>query len=245
MFKKTQAFNHILKSRKMLNEFSFFVGIDISKKTFDGCILANGQTAQHAVFSQTPKGFTAFVKWLEASCESKTETLLCMEHTGLYTQGLIGFLIKEKWNVWVEMAVKIKRSSGLQRGTNDKASALVIAEYASRFSDRAQLWKPTDTALSALRSKIVQRDRILNALKQLQVPVHELKACCQEKLALEMEKLQQPAIKGLEKSLEKIDASILEAVQADATALEKITLVTSIKGIGFQTAATLYANTKG
>ena len=130
-------------------------------------------------------------------------------------------------------------------GTNDKASALVIAEYASRFSDRAQLWKPTDTALSALRSKIVQRDRILNALKQLQVPVHELKACCQKKLALEMEKLQQPAIKGLEKSLEKIDASMLEAVQADATALEKITLVTSIKGIGFQTAATLYAYTKG
>lgn len=190
-------------------KFKTFTGIDISKKTFDAALLfSETGIVQHHCFAQTKEGFMSFAKWLKSHRVSMQDTLICMEHTGLYTNGIIEFLVGVKATLWVEMAIKIKRSMGLQRGTDDKASAITIAEYCMRFTDRARLWEPVDTSLSKLKNMIVQRDRIVNALKQLSVPIEEMKSCNAAKEAAELERLQLPAIKGLNKAKEKIEASI-------------------------------------
>jgi transposase len=226
--------------------FKQFVGIDISKKTFDAAITMKGKSQViHQCFSQSKKGNDDFIKWLRSHNATVTDTLICMEHTGLYTEGLIKFLVSKKANIWVQMAVKIKRSMGLQRGGNDKASAIMIADYALRFSDKARLWKPIDTKLSALRDLIVQRDRIVNALKQLRVPLEELKSCDFSREVVQMEKLQKPAMDGLKKALQAIEAATLKMIVEDEQMNESIQLITSIKGVGIQTAASLYAYTKG
>ena len=154
-----------------------------------------------------------------------------MEHTGLYTNGIIAYLVDLKASLWVEMAIKIKRSMGLHRGTDDKASSVIIAEYAMRFSDRVRLWKPIDTRLSRLKDMIVQRDRIVNALTQLTVPLEEMKSCGAEKEARELERLQAPAINGLKKSKEKVEASIQIYITSDETINKNIELMCSIKCI--------------
>lgn len=175
-------------------EFKTFVGIDISKQTFDAALDAkNAAGIHHHCFSQNKEGFTAFLKWLKQQQVAVAETLICMEHAGLYTNGIIHFLVEANAHLWVEMAIKIKRSMGLQRGGDDKASSIVIADYAMRFSDRVRLWKPVDTQLSRLRDLIAQRDRIVNAIKQLSVPIEEMKSCGAVKEAKELEQLQQPA----------------------------------------------------
>jgi transposase len=168
-----------------------------------------------------------------------------MEHTGLYTDGIIRFLMNAQASLWVEMAIKIKRSMGLQRGTDDKASSLTIAEYAMRFSDRAKLWKPDDMRLCRLRDLISQRDRIVNSLNQLTVPLEEIKSCGNPVDAKDLERLQRPAINGLKKAKEKIEAAITTFITSDEKINKTIQLVCSIKGIGQQTAASLYAYTKG
>jgi len=226
--------------------FKQFVGIDISKKTFDAAITIKGNSQViHQCFSQSKKGNDDFIKWLSSHNTTLTETLICMEHTGLYTEGFIKFLVSKKANLWVQMAIKIKRSMGLQRGGNDKASAIMIADYALRFSDKARLWKPIDTKLSAIRDLIVQRDRIVNALKQLRVPREELKSCDFSREVVQMEKLQKPAMDGLKKTLQAIEAAILKMIADDEQMNRSIKLITSIKGVGIQTAASLYAYTKG
>jgi transposase len=78
------------------------------------------------------EGFLSFAKWIQSHQVAMQDTMICMEHTGLYTNGIIGFLVDLKANLWVEIAIKIKRSMDLQRGTNDKASAITIAEYCMR-----------------------------------------------------------------------------------------------------------------
>jgi transposase len=227
-------------------KFKAFTGIDISKKTFDAAlILVQTGAIHHHCFPQTKAGFTAFIKWLQSYGIALQDTLICMEHTGLYTNGIIRFLIGLKAHLWVEMAIKIKRSMGLQRGTDDKASSIVIAEYAMRFTDRARLWKPVDTKLYRLRDLIAQRDRIVKSIKQLTVPVEEMKQCGAAKEAQNLEQLQQPAINGLKKAKEKIEASINDFIAADPAIDKSISLVRSIKGVGLQTAASLYAYTKG
>lgn len=226
--------------------FKRFVGIDISKKTFDAAIVISGSTKQvHQCFSQTPKGFAAFTSWLQLMQAEPDEVLICMEHTGLYTNGLIQFLVKARAHLWVEMAIKIKRSMGLQRGGDDKASAIVIAEYAMRFTDRARLWKPADTALSTLRNLIAQRDRVVNALKQIAVPVAELHECGSAKEAGQLARLQKPAVTGLKKAKQAIEAEIDRFIAADEKMDKSIGLICTVKGVGKQTATSLYAYTKG
>lgn len=229
-----------------MNKFKAFIGIDISKKTFDAALLfAETGAIHHHCFRQTKEGFSAFVNWLRLHQVTLQETIICMEHTGLYTNGIIDFLVDLKANLWVEMAIKIKRSMGLQRGTDDKASAITIAEYCMRFTDRARFWKPVDTRLSKLKNMIVQRDRIVNALTQLIVPIEEMKSCNAAREAEELERLQLPAIKGLNKAKEKIEAAIQSYIISEETINKSIQLMCSIKGVGLQTAASIYVYTKG
>lgn len=227
-------------------EFKTFVGIDISKQTFDAALVAkNAAGIQHQCFSQSKEGVTAFLKWLKQQQVAVADTLICMEHTGLYTKGILHFLVEAEAHLWVEMAIKIKRSMGLQSGVDDKASSIVIAEYAMRFSDRVKLWKPVDMQLSKLRDLIAQRDRIAGAIKQPSVPIEEMKSCGASKQAKQLEQLQQPALTGLKKAKEKIEAAIGAFITSADTIHKSIGLMCSIKGIGLQTAASLYVYTKG
>lgn len=227
-------------------EFKTFVGIDISKQTFDAALVSkNAAGVYHQCFSQSKDGFASFLKWLKQQQVSVGDTLICMEHTGLYTNGIIHFLVEAEAHLWVEMAIKIKRSMGLQRGGDDKASSIVIAEYAMRFSDRVKLWKPVDTQLSKLRDMIAQRDRVVGSIKQLSVPIAEMKSCGAAKEAKELEGLQQPALAGLNKAREKIEAAIKAFIASEETIHKSIALICSIKGVGLQTAASLYVYTKG
>jgi hypothetical protein len=58
----------------MMFKFKTFVGIDISKKTFDSTLLfPDSAVVNHQCFNQSKDGFTAFVTWLksqQASCRT-------------------------------------------------------------------------------------------------------------------------------------------------------------------------------
>ena len=51
------------------------------------------------------------------------ETLICMEHTGIYGNLLITKLLETEAVFCVEMSLRITRSLGIQRGKNDKIDA--------------------------------------------------------------------------------------------------------------------------
>ena len=164
-----------------MNKFNRFAGIDISKKTFDAALIIGSDitSIKHQVFKQNALGFTAFSQWLDYYSITKDEVLICMEHTGLYTYGLIDSLIAAGLNLWVEMPLRIKRSMGLQRGGDDKAAAIQIALYTYRYKDLASLWKPEQAIVLQLRQLSAQRDRLKLALNQLTIPLQEIADCYQ------------------------------------------------------------------
>jgi transposase len=168
-----------------------------------------------------------------------------MEHTGLYSDGLMGYLLQTGSPLWVEMAIKIKRSMGLQRGGDDKASARMIAEYALRFQDRARLWKPVDTKLLEIRALLKQRERMLLSLKQLQVPVNEFKACGQTVIARQLNKNQQTVTRHMQEAVKNIESQIAALVASNEELALAVKRITSIKGVGLQTATSLLVYTKG
>ena len=225
-----------------------FIGIDISKPFYDTAVLRADKPNQpiHQRFSQTLEGFKEMMAWLEQQniCLDE-ETLICMEYTGIYNSGLVNFLIKRKAQLWVEMPLRIKKSAGFERGSDDKTSAIKIAGYAFRFQDRMQLWRPVDSSIEKLKNLIAQRDRVVNSINQLVVPLKELSECGCTQDAKDLEKLQRSSITSLKKTKEAIEKLIVKTVQQDEEITKKTELVKSIKGIGQVTAVALLVYTKG
>lgn len=225
-----------------------FVGIDISKTYFDVAIVKHQLTDQtiHHQFPQKAEGFLKMLQWLKQQDVMINEaTLFCMEYTGVYNTGLVNYLVESKAQLWVEMPLRIKKAGGFERGSDDKAAAVKIALYALRYCDRMQLWQPVDTNLQKIKDLVAQRDRLVNAITQLKVPVDEIKECGCKVQAKLMEKLQEPALKGLQKAKQSVEDQITKTVQADEVISQKVARLQSIRGIGPVTAVALLVYTKG
>lgn len=231
-----------------MNEFRTFIGVDVSKKTFDAALLRSTHqlTSLHQSFDQNIQGYEAFVQWLKSNeVTIGGDVLICLEHTGIYINGIVNFLVSLNSCIWVEMALKIKKRIGLQRGSNDKIAAMNIALYAYRYRDEARLWKPLDLTMQQLKNLITQRDRIILSVTQLTVPLNELEESGDKKQASELRKLQSKALKGLRDSLKAIERHIDGCIEKDETIRHKINLARSVKGIGKQTAVALFVYTHG
>lgn len=79
---------------------------------------------------------------------------------------------------------------------------------------------------------IAQRDRIMNAINLLIMPVNELKDCGCAEDAKTLEKLQKAPVATLQKSKLSIETLIAKTIQQDEQLNAKVKRVASIKGIG-------------
>lgn len=97
--------------------FKYFIGIDVSKNTLDFCLVSAGKVLFHLQTENNSKGIQEFIKHCKKQFGVKlTESLICMEHTGIYNYPLLDYLSGKQASVWLESALQIKHSSGLQRG---------------------------------------------------------------------------------------------------------------------------------
>ena len=234
----------------MEKELKHFVGVDISKLTIDVALLKPTGIKEgpvvHEQFKQTAEGFVEMKLWLKKQgVLLDDETLFCMEFTGLYNTPLVNYLVTQKALLWVEMAIRIKKSEGFSRANNDKTDAIKIARYAFRYQENKYLWTPTDDSLNQIKHLISQRDRIVDAVSALTVPVNELKdvGCLTE--AKLMENLQKTAVERLEESVKKIESVIVKLMKKDTKLSEKVDRIKTIKGVGSVTATALLVYTNG
>ena len=69
------------------------------------------------------KGMKAFEKKAKQWNIDLKNALFCMEYTGVYNYTLVDFLSKKNYAIWVENALAIKKSLGMQRGESDRIQA--------------------------------------------------------------------------------------------------------------------------
>ena len=228
--------------------FKIFVGIDISKSWFDATLITKDVSvkAVHYQFAQSATGYAQLVEWMQLhDAAINDQTLFCLEYTGIYNTGLVNFLGQHSAAIWVEMPLRIKKAGGLERGSDDRSASCKIAWYALRYHDQAKLWKPADTSIEKIKHLITQRERIVTTLKHLTVPAQELIDCgCIQEGNMVM-KLQQPAIKALQKTKLKIETLINKTIKQDEQLNHTVELVQSVNGIGVVTATALLVYTKG
>ena len=214
-------------------EFNFFVGIDVSKLTLDATILKpQSGKLQHKATDNNDDGYKKLRKWLIAEHGVEFDkTLICIEHTGLYTRSLELFLHANNACVWKESSLHIKKSLGLTRGKNDRIDSMRIAEYAYRFCDKADLSGYCPSGIQTLRDLLTTRERLNKALKSIMVSINEMKRVA-VKEAVELETYQLSAIRGLKESIREVEEVMFETVERDKQLRKNCEMATSIPGVG-------------
>lgn len=126
-----------------------------------------------------------------------------MEHTGLYTRQLQDHLLVMGANVWLESSLQIKRSLGLNRGKNDRIDSMRIAEYACRYSDKANTVAFCSRSAQQLKDLLPSRSRLNKAYSSIKVSMKEFKRVDQEQ-GMQLEALNLAAIRGIKQSIKEV-----------------------------------------
>jgi transposase len=219
-----------------------FVGIDISKHTLDLALIRSGAASFRFKVDNTKKGIAKIKKHLiEQGAEMTADTLVVMEHTGLYQRQLVSWLAESGVQICVEMPMRIKTSIGLRRGKTDTLDAQRIAEYGYKNRETLNLWKHPRKALLRVQDLLTNRERLIKARLVLLVPIREMKQLGQE--SKYFERLNKQAVDGIEKSIEKIEKEIDATVSMDTQLQKQTDLLRSIPGIGRITALHLVCST--
>ena len=212
--------------------YLFFIGIDISKKTLDFAIRDRKKLLFHIKADNSLAGLKAFQKECLKRNVDLDDSLICCEHTGVYSQHILSLATENNLSLWVESSLRIKRSLGLQRGKNDKIDSIRISEYTFRYADQAILWQPERQTISKLRQLVSLRKRLLNAKNALKVPLGEAANFQDKKLQKEMEQLNRKPIEALEKQIADVEKKIKVLIKEDDSLKHLFEIVTSVDGVG-------------
>jgi transposase len=210
------------------------IGIDVSKSVIDVCI-HNKQLSE--CFNNNSKGFKKMIVWVFRNTVFKEdETLFVFEHTGLYSCQLSDYLEKESLLFCIVSGLEIKRSLGIVRGKSDQVDAQRIALYGYRLREELKASLNSDLQVKKLHRLMTLRIRLVRQRAGFKSSLKEQKQVLKKKDYVEIFTVQESLINSLTRQIEKIEKSMNTIVQEDEELNKIYGLVTSVKGIGKQTA---------
>jgi transposase len=227
-----------------MSKFSNFLGIDVSKDYFDAVVILNcdKNNTIHNQFSNNNKGLRELVKWLKSNQSTNLNTLVCLEHTGMYGKLIIQDLLSKEFKLWVEMSLKIIRSIGVQRGKNDKIDAERIAFYAMKNQEEAQIYQAPRKIIDQIKKLISLREHLITTKAMLVRNSNELKGF-EPELSKIHKKFSKSTIKGIETDLKNIELELDKIVKTDENLSNLFEKATSVTGVGKVTALFLICYT--
>jgi len=222
-------------------EYNWYVGIDISKKTLDFVIFQKEKMKKspHICIENNTLGFEQLLLWFEEQSVVLKETLVCMEHTGIYGAQAVTFF-NERATCCIESPLHIKRSLGLVRGKNDKADAYQISRFCYLHREELKPVKIASEAYVRLKNLLKERDRLV---KSRQVDRTIVKEFDNEANKASIDRAKK-RITLLSEDISEIEAEMETIIHLDHEIEANYKLVKSVIGIGLVNAVTfiLYTN---
>ncbi len=204
------------------------MGADISKTWFDIDI---PQVKLKKQFSNDIKGFSQLLKQLKKS--GNTKIRVCMEATGLYFEPLAEFLYAHGHEVVVvnPQCIKSFSRSELKRSKTDPIDAALIAQYCEEKYDRLNLWKPLEPEYKKIRELLRRRTALV---ADSTAEKCRLKAgfSCNDNI----DSIKRHLV-WLQEEIDALEILVQETIAAHPELSKAVTLIDTIKGIGWLTAA--------
>ena len=221
--------------------YRLYVGVDIAAETFVAAWLApGGKPDTPFTGEQTPTGFAALQRRLQATAIPPTATLVVLEATGNYWVALAVALHEAGYRVAVVNPRQAHHfaKAQLRRAKTDALDARDLAQLAAALQPAP--WTPPPAVYHEVRQRLVARDGLpamrtqarnqRHALLQWPVVVDGVRQHLDELIA------------DLDRRIAALEAEIAAALQASAWA-ESLACLTSAPGLGLVTAAWLLVGT--
>jgi transposase len=227
-----------------MKSYKIIVGIDVSKSKLDVWVTHQAQDAKpdHFIVPNNEKGIKEMIKTLQKQKEALEECLFCFENTGVYGMPLAFYLSKIEADYWVVPALEIKRSKGISRGKNDKIDAKEIAFYALTHLHKLKLNTLPAKEIAQLKVLFSEREKLIKAIK-LMASTNEMKEFMPAKIINETLKSNLKTVKFLKQQLNVIECKMEKIIAENEKVNEQCKLITSVPGIGRQTAVYLILTT--
>ena len=220
-----------------MTQFKSFVGVDLASATFSACagISPWKVVVKPVTFANDEEGFASFLGWLKEHNFVPKQTVVCMEATGVYGEGLAYFLYASDYAVAVEPPVNIQRKFPISGSKNDLQDSQNIAEYACRYTDKLSLWHPRDEILEQVKLLLATRQQLS---VQLTAQKNGLHAINRKKVSSELaKKIHADMIQQITQHIKAIDIEIRRLIDSNPTFKSALLLLLTIPGVGLQLAA--------
>jgi transposase len=228
---------YIINVTANLMETVYFLGIDISKETIQAALTLDGINMFEMEVKNTTKAIESYFGELKKKFKfSKEQLMVCLEHSGIYSNPLLDYLSRMEIKVCVESALQIKRSQGLKRGKSDQVDARRIAQYAYKNYRELRFWKPQRGVIQRIKALLVVRERLVKTKMQLATPLDECQDYIEESIRKRMVANCKGSLQGLAKDITKIEQEIDQLIQGDDKVKEQLNCASSVPGVGKITA---------
>jgi transposase len=208
------------------------LGIDVSKLTFDVCLIHADGSNYRCPFTNDAKGFAELHAWLAK--HKAARTLAGLEATGPYSHALLHYLHDKGHSVCHLNPRRVKdfaKSQG-RRVKTDAIDAVVIAAYL-RCTERLQLWRPPCAAVVTLQALVRRRQQVMDAMQA------ERNRTENQQLPTVVTSSIKRQICQLKKEVAELTAAILKHVLQHPTLQKSVRLLCSIPGVGQLVAVTI------
>ena len=213
-----------------------FIGIDISKVSFDVAVLA--EDFNHSKqFDNQNQGFKRLQQWIQSF---KHQSVFCLEATGIYGLALAKYLYAQNQKVIVVNPIKTNAFTKMEMSRNktDKADAQSIARYCQHLHNKGDLennfFTPKDKAFERVQFLVTRLDQLDKSRTQEN-----------NRLDVSLDKAATHSIKAMlkfiDKQIVKIKQEIATIVSQTESLDKQVKLLTSIDGFGDKTAWAILA----
>ena len=228
-----------------MKTFEIFIGIDVSKGHLDFSVFntENGKNTYLGRFKNNYEDIDAALKKISLLHKNKKQ-LFCMESTGYYSEYVAFFLHQKSFCVWVENALRIKRSLGLTRGKNDKTDSERIAEYAFRHHDKCSFYCPPSEPISKLQRLQRLRENLVDSQKRLSTHLNEAKKYVSADELTFLEAHSEDTLSALKKNIGEVNKVIRETIDNEPEIKKNFDLACSVPGVGQVTATEIIIATR-
>jgi len=213
-----------------------FIGIDISKLTFDSAYFYNSRCI-HKQFSNNTKGFDEFFIWAK---KTGKKIFTCLEATGIYSFDLAQYLSQKKINVMVVNPIITHAffKMELNRNKTDKVDAQLIARYCQyavvNGDFEKKCYQPKGADYEAIQRLVTRCDQLEKSKTQEK---NRLEASANKQTSRSIKRLQ----KAIDNEIIQVKKAISKIVKGNEKLSQQVELLISINGIGERTAWSILA----
>jgi transposase len=227
-----------------MNKYQQYIGIDVSAVTLDIGIFNPEAENEKSVerFSNDIEGFEKAEIWLKSKGISTTNTVICLEITGVYSEEICYYLHDKGYIIWAEAPHKVSRAfRGMIK--NDTVAALQIGEYCCRFLDLMKPFEPNISIVDQVQSLLTTREQLVaqrtsnkNVLAAFERKHYKSKIAIN---ALET------TIKSLNESIKEIEKELKKLIYNNPQYANKAQAIDSVPGISLLFVSNFFVVTKG